>query len=503
MDIQLVWLKRDLRLDDHPALYGALERGPVVGLFVFEDGLLGHADTDSSHVQFVAEGLLELRRAWAERGGILLVRRGEMVETLEALWRGLGFSDLWSHQETGNLWTYDRDLRVSAWCRERGIARHEPWQNGVVRRLKSRDGWAGYWNRRMTAPALPAPETIRAPDIALPEPGAIPTLAQLGLPPSARTEVQAAGELAAQETLASFLAQRSVQYRSDMSSPVTGWAGCSRLSTYLAWGNLSVRRVFQASQDRARELKEARARGEEVPASWLPSLSSFRSRLRWHCHFMQKLEDQPDLETEEMNRAYKGLRDALRDPAKLEAFAEGRTGYPMVDACMRCLHQTGWINFRMRAMLVSFGTHHLSQPWQDIGGILAPLFLDFEPGIHYSQTQMQAGVTGINTVRIYSPAKQVADQDPDGVFLKRWLPELEGVSKEYLPVPHEMPHLVQIAANCHIGRDYPPPIVEHKSAYAAARKRILEVRKTEAAKLEAKRVYRKHGSRRRPTRRRS
>ena len=502
MGIQLVWLKRDLRLDDHPALSSALERGPVIGLFVFEDGLMAHADTDSSHVQFVIDGLEELRHEWIERGGVLLVRRGEMVEVLETLRREVGFSDLWSHQETGNLWTYDRDLAVGAWCRQHGIAWHEPWHNGVVRRLKSRDGWARHWNRRMTAPTLPIPKSIPAPDAELPELGKIPTLGELGLPPSSRAEVQDAGETAARETLASFLAGRSVNYRTDMSTPVAGWTGCSRLSPYLAWGNISIRRIYQASRNRAAELKEARARGEEVPAPWLPSLSSFGSRLRWHCHFIQKLEDQPDLEIEEMNRAYRGLRDALRDSSKLEAFAEGRTGYPMVDACMRCLRDTGWINFRMRAMLVSFGTHHLGQPWQDVAGILAPLFLDFEPGIHYAQTQMQAGVTGINTVRIYSPAKQVIDQDPDGVFLKRWLPELEGVPREYLPTPQEMPGLVQISAGCRIGRDYPPPIVDHKSAYAAARKRISDVRKTEAAKAEARRVYRKHGSRRRPTRRR-
>ena len=123
---------------------------------------------------------------------------------------------------------------------------------------------------------------------------------------------------------------------------------------------------------RIEQLRAARAAGEDVPATWLPSLASFQSRLSWHCHFMQRLEDAPDMEDRELNPAYAGMNEGHQDERLLTAYAEGRTGYPMVDASMRCLRATGWLNFRMRAMLVSFGTHHLAQRWQDIGRVLAP-----------------------------------------------------------------------------------------------------------------------------------
>ena len=169
---------------------------------------------------------------------------------------------------------------------------------------------------------------------------------------------------------------------------------------------------------------------------------------------------------------------------------------------MRSLLHTGWLNFRMRCMLVSFATYSLWLDWRPLTPVLARAFLDYEPGIHFSQVQMQAGVTGINTVRIYSPAKQVKDNDPDGVFLKRWIPELEGVPKRFLAEPHTMKKGAQLDAGCVIGTDYPAPIVEHKTAYQAARDRIWTVRKTAAAREEAQRVYQKHGSRKRPAPRR-
>jgi deoxyribodipyrimidine photo-lyase len=500
MGVQVVWFKRDLRVHDHGALSRAAETGPTLGLYVFEPELLAAPDADGSHVEFVRQGLVELRRALRRRGGRLLVRVGDPVEILAGLRDSVPFEALWSHQETGSLLSYARDRRVATWCREQGVTWHQPWQNGVVRGLRTRDGWSRVWNQRMSAAEVPAPAKVPAPVCPL-EDGHIPSIADLALPPSSRGQVQRGGESAARETLESFLAARSVDYRSAMSSPVEGWEGCSRLSAYLAWGNISVRTVHRAARARSEELKALRAGGEDVASTWLPSLASFQSRLRWHCHFIQKLEDQPDLEEREMNAAFRGLRDDGWNEQRFDAWLEGRTGYPMVDACMRCLAHTGWVNFRMRAMLVSFACHHLWLPWQPVARALAPRFLDYEPGIHYSQAQMQAGVTGINTVRIYSPAKQVRDQDPRGVFIRRWVPELDGVPDRLLPEPERMSADEQRSAGCRIGRDYPAPIVDHAEAYAAARARIAAVRRTDAARDEAKRVYDKHGSRKRQPRR--
>jgi Deoxyribodipyrimidine photolyase len=170
----------------------------------------------------------------------------------------------------------------------------------------------------------------------------------------------------------------------------------------------------------------------------------------------------------------------------------------MVDAYMRALAAGGMINFSMRAMLMSFASYHVWQHWREPWLHLARLFLDFEPGIHFSQVQMQSGTTGINAVRIYSPVKQVRDHDPEGVFIRRWCPELELVPDDYLPRPETMPPLMQQAAGCIIGRHYPAPIVDNGKAYFRARQRMGALRARADARSEARQIHHRHGSRKRP-----
>ena len=216
---------------------------------------------------------------------------------------------------------------------------------------------------------------------------------------------------------------------------------------------------------------------------------------------MQKLEDEPDLEFQNLCRTYDGLRENEFSQERFEAWKRGMTGYPMVDACMRAVAATGWLNFRMRAMVVSFASYHLWLHWRETGIHLGRAFLDFEPGIHYSQVQMQSGTTGINTIRIYSPAKQVRDQDPKGDFIRRWLPELRHVPDQFLAEPHLMPKTEQRQSDCEIGKDYPLPLVDHATAYKEARRRIMSVRRKPESQEAAQRVYIKHGSRKKTGRR--
>ncbi len=500
MSNQLVWLKRDLRIGDHRPLAEAAVRGPCIVLYVYEPELLGSPEFSDAHLRFVNQCLQELDQRLARIGGGITFRTGRIPDVFEPLHRKFRFQTLWSHQETGNRITYDRDLRVARWARQREIEWREIPQNGVVRPLRNRDGWSRRWQARMSEPITQPPTRLEAPGGL--ERERIRTAGELGVEPRGPGQTQRGGESRAGSVLDGFLAARGVDYRWAMSSPVTAWEGCSRLSPYLAWGAISMRQVHQATEQRRRQIRAERKAGREVDRRWLGSLQSFAGRLRWHCHFMQKLEDEPELEFRNLNRAYDGLREEEFDGRRFAAWCEGRTGYPMVDACMRCLHRTGWINFRMRAMLVSFACHHLWLHWREPAVFLGRCFLDFEPGIHFPQFQMQAGVTGINTVRIYSPIKQVHDQDPTGIFLRRWLPELEGVPDEHVAEPHRMSEAGQRAAGCVIGRDYPAPIVEHRAAYAEARRRLHQVKRSAEAREEAERVYRRHGSRRRPPRRR-
>jgi deoxyribodipyrimidine photo-lyase len=210
---------------------------------------------------------------------------------------------------------------------------------------------------------------------------------------------------------------------------------------------------------------------------------------------MQKLEDEPEIEFRNFARVYDGLREDEFNDAHFTAWCSGRTGYPMVDACMRSLVSTGWLNFRMRAMLVSFASNHLWLHWRQTGLFLARQFLDFEPGIHWSQMQMQSGTTGINTLRIYSPTKQALDHDPQGVFIRHWVPELASVPLPYLAEPWKMDSDVQRASGCIIDADYPAPIVNDKAATKAAKDRLYGLRKSSRARGEAEEVQARHGSR--------
>ncbi len=471
MSTALVWFKRDLRLRDHAPLAAAAQHGAAAGLFVIEPAWLASPECDPQHVAFTLQCLAELRAALAARGLPLLVRVGAVPEVFDALRRTLAFTHLLSHEETGPGWSYDRDRAVAAWCRARGVVWHEWPQTGVVRRLRSRSGWAAQWARRMEAPEAPQPAGFAGAALDPMELHELPTLQILGLP--APRPLPPAGEAAAWQTLGSFLAGRGRDYRRALSSPITAQDGCSRLSAHLAFGSLSMRSVHQATE----------AAIAATPDRQLAyGLRGFASRLRWHCHFMQKLEDEPAIEHHNFARSCDGLRggdhDRLRavlpdtppEPERFEAWCAGRTGFPMVDACMRSLCATGWLNFRMRAMLVSFAAYHLWLDWRAPGLFLARQFLDFEPGIHWSQMQMQSGTTGINTLRIYSPAKQAAEHDPTGAFVRRWVPELGTAA-------------------------YPQPVVDERRALAFAKDTLYGLRRRPEARAEADAVQQQHGSR--------
>ncbi|MEM7446870.1 MAG: FAD-binding domain-containing protein [Myxococcota bacterium] len=488
---QLVWFKRDLRLSDHAPLFEAAKRGPCLCLYVYEPEVIQAEDFDSSHLVFLNESLAELRDALREIGGALVTRLGEAQTVLAQLHEAHRFEALYCHEETGNGITYARDKRVFRWARSVGLRVREFRQFGVIRGLKNRNGWASQWKTMMQSAAVPPPESIRS--IPCLESVGILEPKQFGLPPSKRVTPQRGGESVALVTLREFLKRRGAHYPTEMSSPNTADRACSRLSPYLAYGNISMRRTYQLLQMRAAQLRGMPKSG------WPKALQSFEKRLHWHCHFIQKLESEPSIEFENMSRACDGLREQEFSQERFEAFAQGQTGVPLVDACMRQLSETGWLNFRMRAMVVSFASYLLWLHWRPTALLLACLFLDYEPGIHFSQIQMQSGTTGMNALRIYSPIKQVRDQDPDGVFIKRWVPELEHVPAEHIAEPQKMSFDAQLRYRCRIGTDYPMPVVDCTRAAVEAKRRFQKLRATPAARKEAKEVFRRHGSRKGPS----
>jgi deoxyribodipyrimidine photo-lyase len=484
--IEVVWFKRDLRSSDHRPLAGAARTGrPVLPLYVIEPGWWAEPDMARRHWDFIAESLTELRVDLATCGAPLVVRTGEILAVLGDLHTRYGIAGLWNHEETGGAWTFARDRRVAAWARETGIPWHKIPQHGVIRPLRDRDGWARHWERVMAEPVTPPPRTLTP--VADLDPGNIPDAAILGLKGQTCPQRQAGGSLAGSALLDSFLGARGQTYRRAMSSPLTAEDGCSRISPHLAWGTLSLRETVQATWGRMASL---RGMPRAETGLWPGALRSFLGRLHWHCHFIQKLESEPEIEHRDLHPAYAGLRGF--DRHRHDAWAEGRTGLPFVDACMRSLIATGWLNFRMRALLVSVSSYHLWNHWREPGLHLARLFTDFEPGIHWSQVQMQSGTTGINTARIYNPVKQGHDHDPQGTFVRRWVPELAHVPTAFLHEPWKLSPLERRD----LALDYPDPIIDPLAAAREARERIWSVRRGAAYRDAADAIQRRHGSRR-------
>jgi deoxyribodipyrimidine photo-lyase len=482
--LEVVWFKRDLRAVDHAPLVEAAARGPVFPLYIVEPEYWQQSDCSARQWAFVAEGLADLQETLGALGQPLIIRVGDAVDVLSDIQAQFGISALWSHEETGNGWTYARDKRVAAWAKDAGIVWHERRQTGVVRRLASRNGWAKAWDRDMGQPILEAPDML-APIVG--EGSNIPTARSLGLAPDNCPNRQTGTRQVAIDTLQSFLHLRGRDYRYQMSSPVTAFDASSRMSPHLAWGTISMREVAQHTWARMRELKTQQA---EDTRAWRASMVSFSGRQHWHCHFMQKLEDEPRLEYENLHRAYDGMRPEIADAEKLSAWEKGETGFPFVDACMRALAAHGWINFRMRAMLMSFASYHLWLPWRDSGLHLARQFTDYEPGIHWPQVQMQSGTTGINTMRIYNPVKQGHDQDPEGRFVRAWVPELAAVPDAFLQEPWRWEGAGDV-----LDKAYPEPIVDNPAAARAAREALSAVRKGSGHRDVARKIANKHGSR--------
>jgi len=502
--LQLLWYKRDLRIADHAPLAGAAAAGPMVAVYVHEPEQQQAADRDLRHECLLRDALDELRRSLQARGGHLLELHGALPDVFAALHAALPFAALWAHEETWNAVSYARDRRVRAWAKQTGITMHEVPSNGVVRRLASRNGWADTWQQRMRSPIVGTPDQILAPAESVSDeawralPVAMRTAATPAIAP-AWADWQRTGEARAHDMLQSFLSARGRDYRRAMSSPNEAPESCSRISVALAVGTMSVRQAYQAARRRARGLREEHAtRRDAEAAQWMHSLVSFASRLHWHCHFIQKLEDEPRLESMHYAPIFDGLRPNEPDLERLQAWRDGRTGYPLVDACMRSLRVTGWLTFRMRAMVMSFASYHLWLDWRQTGPILARWFTDYEPGIHWTQCQMQSGTTGINTIRIYNPYKQAEEHDAAGAFVRRWVPELSPLSDADLIRPEYTPLMMQQMTGCLVGRDYPAPIVHHETAYAFARDRMHAIKLMAQQSGSAARVYEQHGSRRTP-----
>jgi len=454
----ILWLRRDLRVHDHPALQAARGAERMIPVFCFDDALLGGRHASGPRTQFLLECLAELDTALRDRGSRLFVRRGSPSREIARLARETGAEAVHVSADVSPF-ARRRDAAVRRALREDGVefVSHpgmfaldalEPVRTGQGNPYTVFTPFYKSWLRQPRRPTIGAPRALPSTGRNAPG-GLVPTLESLGLQQEV-SDPAPGGEPAARSVLTRFLGGPVDDY-ADEHDTLTG-RSVSRLSPYLHLGCISPREI----EERLGESKGAEA---------------FRRQVCWRDFYAHVLGHHPQNARHEFQERYRGTLTWSRAEKSFEAWCEGRTGFPAVDAGMRQLRREGWLHNRARLIVGSFLTKDLGIDWRWGERYFMRMLIDGDEASNNGNWQWIASV-GVDPApafqRIFNPARQLERFDPDGVYVREYVPELREVPDEYLAEPWTMDEELQSRCGCRIGDDYPEPIVDHAEARRAA-----------------------------------
>lgn len=467
----IVWFRRDLRVRDHVPLQAAAATGaPVVPLFIVDTALIDRLTSDGAAFDFQAECLRDLDQGLAAIGGRLIVRRGTPEAVHTALIEEINPAALYFARDYEPA-ARSRDAVITGLYRQRGIdvltfadcVMHEPGD------LLTGDGkpyvvftpYARAWKRLPVHPPAGMPARLTTPDIASTP---IPDAQALGRPVTIPAPMCKGGESAAAARWQQFLDRSVGEYQTGRDHPAE--EGTSRMSPYLRFGCISVRRMFHDCAERSHTPGPKGVEG----------LGKYVDELIWREFYQSVLYHFPHLLESNYREEFNRLPWRF-DERTFTAWREGRTGFPLVDAGMRELHQTGWMHNRVRMVVASFLTKDLMHDWKLGAGVFEEKLLDIETASNNGGWQWAAS-TGVDPrpLRIFNPRLQSERFDADGTYIRRFVPELSRIPGKYIHAPHELPPLLQEEYGCVIGRDYPSPLVDHAAASAAYKKAFAAIK---------------------------
>jgi deoxyribodipyrimidine photo-lyase len=449
------WIRRDLRLSDNPTLQAALQEGPVIPVFVLDPHIL--ARTPTRRQAFLFAGLQKLSEDLQTHKSRLIIRRGNPAEVLAAVLAESEAQTIYA-EEDFTPYARQRDAQVANRLPLRMVHGQTVHHPADVLKADGRPYTVFTPFSRTWKASLPAQLSVLATPGDLPAP---PPLPSEDLPEFATHPSFTAGEAEAQRRLNEFLGERIYTYAD--SRNILDQDGTSQLSPYIRFGMLSLRQAAASAIKHMNETPDSSA--ARSAETWLNELiwREFYISILYHFPAVLRQSFRSDLRNVKWHN----------NPADLETWQQGLTGYPVVDAGMRQLAQLGWMHNRARMITASFLVKDLLVDWRLGENWFMENLLDGDPAANNGGWQWTAG-TGTDAApyfRVFNPILQSKKFDPQGSYIRCWLPELAGVPERYIHSPWEMPEEVGKQAGCVIGQDYPAPIVDH----FRARQRVLEV----------------------------